>query len=141
MYAVAPEHVTPLLAQSAIAFCSAWTVACSWLFLTIDVWEHPGKNPLYPCEIILLSFTIKQPTCNLLQGERVAVTFTISLKYSSQEGRVFIFLFSSFLVLSYICLLYKGNYYSCKSLSIGKVEIFTPYVYLKFVIKLLIFSI
>ena len=59
----------------------------------------------------------------------------------TQSTSTSIFLFSSFLVLSYICLLYKGNYYSCKSLSIGKVEIFTPYVYLKFVIKLLIFSI
>ena len=52
-----------------------------------------------------------------------------------------IFLFSSFLVLSYICLVYKGNSYSCKSLFIEKVEVFTPYMYLKFVIKLLKFSI
>jgi len=87
MYAVHPSHDTPLFAQSHIAFCSACTMACSWLSRTTLIWILPGKYPLYPWLTILLSFTNTHPTCNLLQGLRVAVTFAISVKYSSHEGR------------------------------------------------------
>ncbi len=81
-----PSLLTPLLAQSVIAFCSAWTVTYSWLFTTIDLCGQPAKNLLYPCDIILLSHTNKQPTFNLLQDARRAVNSTICLKYSSHEG-------------------------------------------------------
>ena len=55
IYTEAFSHLAPRLAQSHMAFTSAWIVAYSWLSLTILLCGVFYINPLYPVAMIRLS--------------------------------------------------------------------------------------
>src|SRR5918997_471598 len=80
-----------------IAFCSAWSVR--WQLSrpsTIRI-RHPTSSqcgspeglPLYPVVRMRLSRTITAPTASRGHVERVATSWAMRMKYSSQEGRAF----------------------------------------------------
>src|SRR5512143_2880128 len=90
-----------------IAFCSAcnprqssWRSPegicfCSLRQPTSRQWASPEGAPLYPVARIRLSMTRTAPTCRRRQVARLATKPVISIKYSSQVGRL-IFVDSSF---------------------------------------------
>src|ERR687894_2572338 len=80
-----------------IAFCSAWSVR--WQLSrpsTIRI-KHPTSSqcgrpeglPWYPVVRMRLSRTITASTARRGQVERVATSWAMRMKYSSQEGRTF----------------------------------------------------
>src|SRR5919202_5555633 len=80
-----------------MAFCSACSVR--WQLSrpstirirhpTSSQWGIPEGLPLYPVVRIRLSRTISAPTASRGHVERVATSWAIRMKYSSQEGRIF----------------------------------------------------
>ena len=67
--------ITPIFAQSIIAFCSNCIVAISCP-LTIVIYVFPLKNHLN-IDTIRLPLTKRQPTCNLSHGDLVAALYNI----------------------------------------------------------------
>src|SRR6056297_1402833 len=82
MYSVAPSQDWVDEATLRIAFASAWsTYHLVYPSSSSQKFSKPVGVPLYPSDIIILSFTIMAPTCLLLQYDNLPHSWAI-LKYA-----------------------------------------------------------